>query len=452
MLEKVLHFLQKNTDWQPEKNLLLAVSGGVDSMVMAQLFHQAQKSGQVRGQLALAHCHFGLREEADLDAELVRQTAKKWGIYCFEKRFETAAYAEQKQISIQMAARELRYLWFEQLLEEKNFDYLLTAHHLNDSLETALLNFTRGSGLKGLSGIPAQRGHILRPLLELSREEIETYAKKQGIPWREDLSNQSLKYRRNLLRHEVIPVLQQINPNLLEGFRQTSHNLREAEKIYRHALSAFRQMLLRPKGRQWVIDKKALQQTPAPATLLYELLREFGFSAAVSLEALEGSENMPGSIFLSPTHEMLNDRESWIIRRRREKSRPFHIEIQKGQSSAELPDGSILRLTRTTQRPDSFPHSLYEAWLDADKLEYPLHIRPWKAGDFIRPLGMKGRKKKLQDLFTDHKLNRFEKEKIWVLADALQRIAWVPGLCLAEWCKLDEKSSVFLKMVFDNKL
>ncbi len=463
MLKRTLHFLQKKTPWQAENNLLLAVSGGVDSMVMAHLFKEAREQGLVQGQLALAHCHFGLRREADLDAELVQQTAEKWGLPCFTKSFETAAYAEHHQMSIQMAARELRYLWFGQLLEEQGFDFLLTAHHLNDSLETALLNFIRGSGLKGLIGIPARRGHILRPLLETTREEILAYAKKHHIPWREDSSNQSLKYRRNLLRHEIIPRLQQINPGLLEGFRQTSHNLKEAEKLYRHALAAYglppaegrppqgASPLLQAKGKNWEIDKKRLLETPAPATILYELLRPFGFSAAVSRQALEGARGIPGSIFLSPTHEMLSDRDKWVIRSRTEVERPLYIEIQRGQASAELPDGRRLLMKWDLQAPQSFPDTPCEAWLDADKPEYPLLLRPWKAGDFIRPLGMKGRKKKLQDLFTDHKLSRFEKEKIPVLADALGRIAWVPGLQMAEWCKVDEESERVVWFGFEEK-
>ncbi len=440
MIRQTLAFLQSETDWQPEDRLLLAVSGGMDSMVMLHLCRRAVEEGHIEGKIAVAHAHFGLRAEADADAEFVAQTAQKLDLPYYEKRFETKIFAERQQISIQMAARQLRYLWFEQLINEEGYDRLLTAHHLDDSLETALLNFCRKSGIKGLAGIPPQRGHILRPLLWASRKTLEAYAKKQGISWREDSSNTSLKYRRNALRWEVIPKLKTLNPQLSESFRQTSQNLREAERIYRHAIAGFRQMLMLKRGDSWQIDKQQLLNTPAPATVLYELLRKFHFSAEVSRQALEGAKLPSGGLFLSPTHEMLNDRDSWIIRQRFKPKEKNTFTIQRHQKELRLPDGRRLSMQYSKKIPASFDSSGKDVWLDLFRLDFPLLLRPWKPGDWFFPLGMRGRRKKIQDLLTDRKVNRFAKEKVMVLETNKKQIAWVLGHQIADWCKITDKT------------
>ncbi len=446
MIKETLHFLREQTDWQPEAGLLLAVSGGIDSMVMAHLFLQAKEEGLIHGKLALAHCHFGLREEADEDAAFVRHFAEEAGLACYEKRFATAEFAERQQISIQMAARELRYLWFEQLLEKEQFDYLLTAHHLNDALETALLNFTRGTGIKGLSGIPPQRNHILRPLLWASRKQIETYANNKKIKWREDLSNLSRKYRRNLIRQDVIPKLEAINPSLSQGFRQMSGQLREAEALYRYAVKKLRRAICRQEGKKLFINKEQLLKSPAPASLLYEFIKPFGFSPAISEQALHSVQMPSGGVYLSPSYEMLSDRKQWIIRPRHEIVKRQPIRIEKGQEEVHLPHGGKILMKWDIPPEYPFSDNPNQILIDAQRPDYPLLLRPWRPGDVMQPLGMKGRRKKLQDIFTDAKLNRFEKEEAWVLTSAQGRIIWAVGLRMAEWCKLTEhtKSAVLI--------
>ena len=450
MIRQTLAFLQSETDWQAQDKLLLAISGGVDSMVMLDICRKARDEGYIQGEIAVAHAHFGLREEADADAEFVRQTAQKLGLPYYEKRFETEVFAERKQISIQMAARQLRYLWFEQVLEDEGYDRLCTAHQLDDSLETALLNLIRQSGLKGLAGIPPQRGNILRPLLWAGRKEIEAYAKKQGILWREDSSNASTKYRRNALRLEVIPLLKNINPQLTKGFAKTSHHVREAEKIYRYAIEGFRQKLLIKRGNSWLIHQEEVLKTPAPETILYELLRKFHFSSDISRQALETAGHPSGGIFLSPTHEMLNDRKYWIIRPRSKAEEKNTFIIQRRQKQVVLPDGRCLKLEYSRELPAALGSTSNEAYLDTFSLDFPLLLRPWKPGDFFYPLGMRGRRKKIQDLLTDHKVDRFKKEKVMVLETSKKKIAWVVGYQIADWCKIKTKTKEVLHLIWQS--
>lgn len=425
---------------------LLAVSGGIDSMVMCDFFLKTNRK------FAIAHCNFSLRgEESDGDEKLVAAFAQKHQIPFFGKRFETEKYAEENKIGIQEAARNLRYEWFEKLTQTTDYQLIVTAHHLNDSAETVLLNLTKGTGLSGLHGIPARRENIIRPLLNFSKEELKNYAKKYEIEYREDSSNASVKYQRNLIRNSVIPLLKKVNPSFEKTMEGNIERLSATEEIFSFFIEKIKLEILKKKGDLWKISKLKLQHLPHPETILFEILKPLNFNFKQIKNVFEILEAEPGKVFNSPTHQLLIDRDAIFVKPFSEKE-PVHVFLN--QNETKQISNSIIEISCEIleNKPAEFTKSNNTALLDFSKLTFPLTIENWKPGDKFQPLGMKGKHQKLQDFFSNQKLNRFEKEEILVVKSA-GRICWIADFRLSENFKLTETTSkTCILKIYNSKL
>lgn len=412
---------------------LVAVSGGIDSVVLCELAHQLQLNW------AIAHCNFQLRgKESDEDEIFVKQLAVRYQVPIFVQQFETKQYAQELQISIQVAARELRHAWFKKLLQTQQFDYLMTAHQANDVLETALYNLTKGTGIAGLRSMQPIQQHIVRPLWQFERKEIELFAKTQQLTWREDSSNASDKYSRNFIRHQVVPLLEQINPAIITHFLTTAQRLADTEKILIQALKEFEKKAVQTKNENEVwLNVQVLQQTETPLLLLSEYLKKYHFSYAQSQEVwkmLQHSET--GKSVFSATHQALKNRAYLII---------LPISLQKENQNYvihQLENNLIKTPFFILQKiePEKLVKSNTTALLSVEKLQFPLTLRVWQNGDSFCPLGMKGRKKKISDFLINAKIPLHQKEKTYVLCNANQEIIWLLGHRIDERFAATEKS------------
>lgn len=421
MLETFLTHLREKCRLQDGERVLLALSGGVDSMAMADLFRQ---TGRLHG---IAHCNFGLRGAAsDADEALVRAYAAEHGIPFFSTSFDTLRMAAEAGESIQTAARRLRYEWLEQVRAAHSYDFTATAHHADDAAETLLYNLAKGCGIRGLHGIAERSGRLLRPLLFATRQEIEAYARRERIPWREDASNRERYYARNRIRLEAVPVFRSINPQWTETMAANIARFRDAEALLGFAVAQIAERVLsREPAGGLRIQLEALSEYPAAATVLYEILRPYGFGASQVQALLEARGRQSGALFLAPGHRLILHRGDALLEALPEGEASVW-EWSEAQPVISLPEGSWI-LEKKSGHPEQLPASPAMALLDADRTALPLRIRPWQPGDRFCPLGMDGRSKKLQDLFTDLKLSRFEKERARVVETAKGEICWVAG-------------------------
>ncbi len=417
--EQFAAFVARELPELPRARTLLAVSGGLDSMAMAWLCVGAGWS------VGIAHCNFCLRgAESDGDEAFVRAFAEAQGVPFFGRRLDARAEARKQGISIQMAARRLRYAWFEELAVREGYDYVATAHHLDDHFETVLLNMLRGTGLRGLQGIPLRRGRIVRPLLGLSRPELEQWMRSEGHAWREDRSNATLDYERNYLRHRVLPVLDHLRPSWRQAYGRNSAFVRDGLQLWEEAVTRALDALVERQGEAEVLDLEALRRQPGGRALLREWLAPRGFSGAQVWDVWACSRS--GAQFASATHVVWYDRGRLLLRPRTEDNWG-PLEWPSPEEPLALPDGRILCAELLDEPPRRFPDDPAQAWLDADKVQWPLRVRAWQPGDRFRPLGMGGRSKKLQDLFSDLKLPVPEKKRVPVVECGGQ-ICWVAGL------------------------
>jgi tRNA(Ile)-lysidine synthase len=418
MEKKFKKYLQSLSETPQETRFLLAVSGGVDSMVMADLFLKNELP------FAVAHCNFGLREEAsEEDENFVKSYFERKGISVFSTRFDTSAFAKKNKIGTQEAARTLRYEYFNQILQNADYQYIVTAHHANDNVETMLFNLGSGTGLRGMKGISARRNQYLRPLLAVAKKEVLAYAKKHALPYREDASNATNKYTRNAIRHQVVPELEKINPSFLQGASATLALLDAQLNIYDFFIKNIKKKILSEENNFIKINIETLLQYPETATILYELVKDYGFGNTQTAEMTKAlQERHSGKMWFSQTHELLLDRDFFIIRKKTEHI-DFQILIYNKTSEINCPNFQ-LQLETNAILADLSPNNIF---IDVTKCAFPLLLRKWQAGDLFLPLGLKGKKKKIQDFLTDLKLNRFEKENIFVL-ESEGKIVWVVGL------------------------
>ncbi len=418
MIEKFKRFIFENKLIKPKQKVLLTVSGGIDSVVMAALF---RASGFDFG---FAHCNFGLRgSESNADQAFVEQLATTWDIPCFVKKFDTKQYSIDHKISTQLAARELRYVWFEELIQSKDFELYATAHHLDDQVETFLINAMRGSGVAGLQGIPLRNGNCIRPMLNFGRESIEEYARVNSITFREDRSNLQDDYLRNRLRHFVLPALQQADRNFRQGFQNTFAALADTEKFIHYEIEKRKGMLLQKINNLFFIAIGEIQKETAIDFVLFEMIRDFNFNYAQVQNIITALDKEPGKRFISSTHELVIDRDNLIISEvKNEKISEYKI----AEDDHEIKNPLHLTFKRFV-RTDDFTLAMDRtiAQLDKDKLRFPLSIRNYEEGDFFYPLGMKGRKK-LSDFFIDQKISIPEKRAVWLLLSG-DEIVWVIG-------------------------
>jgi tRNA(Ile)-lysidine synthase len=413
--------------------ILLAVSGGMDSMVMLWLFQQAGYA------VAVAHCNFQLRGvEADGDEEFVKAKCAQWNIPFFCKHFDTNNYASEKGLSIQMAARALRYEWFNELLEKEKMDWVATAHHLNDSIETVLLNLTKGTGIEGLLGIPAQNKKIIRPLLFATREEIENYAAEEGIAWREDKSNESDDYQRNFIRHQVVPRLKEINPSLEKTLQETIYKLQGANEIISSSVEEWKQKHQKIEGDKIMLDKSGL--SGASSLMLWEVVKTYGFNFDQCENIIKALGGQSGKRFSSNSYELIIDRENLIVAKHEENW--MEVRFESDQQEVCLGNKKLtLEITDYTGLPTADKN---QATVDEGLIQSALTWRKWRAGDFFFPLGMKNRKK-ISDFLIDEKISLADKDSLTVL-ECNGEIVWVVGHRLDDRFKVTGKTKRVIKI------
>ncbi|KGE15234.1 tRNA lysidine(34) synthetase TilS [Sphingobacterium deserti] len=440
LLYRFQKYLVESLSISEENRILLAVSGGRDSMLMAYLFIEAGLD------CIIAHCNFNLRgAESDKDEELVREFAGAHGVSFFSHNFDTENYAKEKRISIQMAARELRYAWFAKLRLQERADWIAIAQHQNDHIETALLNLTRGTGLRGLRGILPKQGRLIRPLLFLSSAEVTAQVAKLSIPFRDDQSNFSTKYARNKMRLEVIPKLKEVNPDFETVMIDNITNFQESYQLLQSFISPIRENLFRSNGDYIEVYKTALASYIGNGSLLFELFRPFGFTKSVLRDLQDAWNGESGRYFQSSGYEMLLDRT--LIR-----LRPL-MDSKLKADTVQLHSDSVLinfdgRIFETKLDTDvSIIRENAIAKLDFDHLSFPLQIRYWKEGDIFHPLGMSGRQK-VSDFFTQQKIDRYEKERIPLLINGNGDILWIVGYRIDNRYRITESTKKVFTLVY----
>jgi tRNA(Ile)-lysidine synthase len=433
MKNTLQNHIEKEIPFLKQKKLLLAVSGGLDSMVLLHLFQE------LHFDIAIAHCNFQLRGvESFGDQKFIQDYAEVNAIPIFVTQFDTEAFAKDYKLSTQVAARELRYNWFYELLETENYDYILTAHHADDNLETFLINLARGTGLEGLTGIPEQNDKIIRPLLFSSRLEIDNYAKEHAIEWREDGSNASDKYVRNKIRHHLIPVLKELNPNFMTSFLKTESYLQQSLVMVEDAAVMVYQQVAREVEDQIHFDLNQLLKLPNYQSYLYQWLKEFGFTAWNDIYDLVDSQS--GKQVFAADFRLLKDRDSLILFPIDHSEIQEEFLINKNQTEVKIP------LNVTFCKVDDISQgSNRTIFVDADQLVFPLVLRKWKTGDVFMPFGMNGKSKKVSKLFKDEKLSLIEKENTWLLCSNDQ-IVWVIGMRADERFRTADTTKNILKI------
>ncbi|MDO9593799.1 MAG: tRNA lysidine(34) synthetase TilS [Lutibacter sp.] len=429
-----------------DKNLLIAISGGIDSVVLTHLLHK------LHFKISLAHCNFSLRgKESNEDEEFVKELGEKLEVQTHTIKFETEAYAEEKGISTQMAARDLRYSWFQKIAKENNIDYIITGHQKDDVLETFFINLTRGTGLDGLTGIPEIQGNIVRPFMIFSRNDILIYAAKKKILWREDRTNSSIRYVRNKIRHKIIPVLKELNPNLLETFHNTLENLKGSQQIVKDRIQNVKEKMTKIHKNELHFSIDELKKLSNPKIYLFEILKEYGFTEWNDVADL--LECQSGKQVFSKTHRLLKDREVLILSEILQQEEIERFEIFENTTEINVP--IALKFETITIPFDTKNHQnkvLEELIfddkntisIDFDNLEFPLILRKRQKGDFFFPIGLNG-KKKVSKFFKDEKLSLIDKENAWLLCSK-NDIVWVVGMRLDDRFKVIKTTSKILKI------
>ncbi len=419
MLNHFLKYKKETLKIDSTQRVLLAVSGGIDSMVMLHLFRAANIS------IGVAHVNFRLRDKAsNEDALFVRQTCEKEGIDFHTIEFDTNLIATGRKQSIQVVARDLRYEWLEKIRSENSFDFIATAHHLNDSIETAFYNFTKGTGIRGLTGIPPRRDNIIRPLLFASKDEVQKYAASFEVLYREDASNASDKYARNLIRHQVIPPLQSLNPALEKTAKKNFDKLKEVTLLFNERIAQIKNEVMTSfENGDTELNLEMIKEHPAQQTILFECLSPFGFNEDQISQMLQSTHTNSGRQFFSPTHRAVLNRAQLLITHATSRDLASEVYLEAANEKVNL-GNAIIYTTRIREIPKEFDPQ--KAYLDWDKLVFPLKFRRWQRGDTFQPMGMKGRKQKLKDFFINNKLSLLEKEKIWILESA-GTICWIAG-------------------------
>jgi tRNA(Ile)-lysidine synthase len=437
MLQRFTNFVSEKSLFTGNDQLLLAVSGGMDSVVLCHLLH---KSGS---NFSIAHCNFNLRaQESDQDEAFVKKLAKKYKVRCFIKSFETQQFADENKLSVQMAARELRYNWFRQLAADLSFDKILTAHHQSDLAETVLLNLIRGTGISGLHGIKPLSGNLARPLLFATREEIMGYIAEEQLTWREDSSNASTKYSRNFVRQEIIPLIKKLNPSFEDTLKETVQKVSAAEEIFKEQIDLLRVSEVRESKDFISVSQEKFRTDKFAEIRLFEILRPYNFTFPQIKFILDSIDEPAGKHFESPTHLLVNDRGNFIITHKNlEAFSSLEIYTCPGEISFE---GRKLILKEMEANTYKISPDKNIAALDAARLKFPLTLRKWKEGDWFMPLGM-NKKKKLSDFFIDEKvpLNLKDQKRVLVSDGA---IVYIPGMRVDDRFKITEETERIIEI------
>ncbi len=426
MLEAFSEHINKNFPHLAESKLLIACSGGVDSIVLTHLLYQRKM------EFDLAHCNFGLRgAESDSDQAFTEKLGQQLCVKVYVKQFDLS----KQSGSIQLIARDLRYEWFHQLIKEHNYDFLLTAHHTDDSMETFLINLSRGTSIEGLTGIPENSNRTLRPLLPFSKEQILNYAKEQGLHWREDSSNAETKYLRNEIRHEIIPKLKKLHPTFLQNFQNTQEHLQNTQLWVENQIKTIKERLFVKEDNRISISAKELNKIQPLESTLYFLFKNYGFTDTKNLKDLLFA--ISGKQLVSKTHRLVKNREHLLLEEISEKVIEV-FEIRKHEFKIEKPIQIHGYAVNAIEK-----YSVNTIFVDKETLNYPLLIRKWQNGDYFYPFGMEG-KKKVAKFFKDEKIDILSKEKQWLLCSG-EKIVWVIGRRADDRFKVTSKTKDIIK-------
>ena len=437
MLKQFEVNILKNDLFNKTDKLLIAFSGGVDSVVLCDLLTKAGYH------FDLAHCNFQLRgTEANDDTSFCETYAKLIHTKCHTIYFDTKNYAIEHKLSIQMAARELRYKWFKELISEHGYTYLLTAHHANDNAETLFVNLTRGTGIKGLQGIPEKQNNTIRPLLFATKEMIKNYVKKHNIQFREDSSNQEVKYKRNFIRHQIIPELKKLNPILEETLNTSIHYFKQSSQIVTQFCKSKFKDICEENNERLKINIALLLLEPQKETLLFEWLHSKGFKAnqIEQLTIVLNDKNNVGKFFESSTHQLAVDRTYLIVKKKTNETITTEFKINSISDTTHLP----IKLVFEEIKQASFSNDKNELYFSVTDDFFPLTLRKWKIGDKFQPFGMNGFKK-ISDYFKDQKLSKFDKEAVWIL-ESNQQIVCIVGFRMDNRFKVTKESIQILKL------
>ena len=449
MIQKIQSYIQQHNLANSGTPVILACSGGVDSMVLADVLLK------LNHKIAIAHCNFQLRgNESDADEKFVEAFAKKNDLTFYSVKFETKLFKKSNDLSTQMAARQLRYDWLEKIRKEHGYHAIATAHHLDDQLETILLNFTKGTGIKGLTGMQPKNGFVIRPLLEISKQEITGYAQENKIDFREDSSNASDDYQRNLIRHTVIPDLQKINSSLIETTAGFISKMNDYELLSAERIESTRKKCYSEKDGIAEIKMGFIKTHPAGKTILFHLLKPFGFNSTQALKVYENFHSLKtksGKQFLSETHRLVIDRKSLFVIEKNA-TRQDHLILETIPNQVVFNQYTIA-FSMVPAKEVNMKTSGRFAYIDADQLEFPLHLRSWSEGDYFYPFGMgklktptKPGKKKLSKYFKDEKFSLVDKENAAVLFSG-DKLVWLVGHRIDDRFKVTQKTSSVLKLV-----
>ena len=424
----------------PADRILLAVSGGVDSVVMTDLF---AKAGYTFG---IAHCNFHLRgSDSDSDEAFVRSLAEKYQVPIYCIGFDTTAFAKEQKLSIEEAARKLRYDFFDKIAVQHGYRYIATAHHNNDAIETFFINLIRGTGLTGLHGIRPVNGKIIRPLLPFSRQEISEYASRNSLPFHEDYTNNETVFLRNKIRHQLLPLLKEISPQIEPTMMRNMANIADAERIFHEAIAEKQRQIFKHEDDKITVSKDDIRQLTPCNTYLFEMLRPFGFNAAAVGDLLSALDST-GRQFHSPTHTILTNRDTIIIKEKEIRTNDTEYTIEKGATSITTPIHLVLEQSKTGEVHD-LRTDQNTIFTDSRKLKYPLILRRWRQGDRFQPFGMKTTRK-LSDFFKDNHLSLFEKNEKWLLCNNDGQIIWIVGMRMDERFKVAPQSDEILMIKF----
>lgn len=438
MIEVVRKYIDQNQLLTKKELVIVGISGGADS---AALLHMLVSMGY---QCIAAHCNFKLRgEESDRDELFTDNYTHTLQVPLRTIVFETKQYALNNHLSIEMAARELRYAWFEELRKEYNAQAIAVAHHRDDSIETLLINLTRGSGLCGLTGIRPRNGYVVRPLLPLSREDVFSYIDSNKLSYVTDSTNSSDIYTRNFIRLKVLPLLAQINPSIKASLARTADHLGEAEIIFKHVIHEARNKVIQDNS----LSIDALMEFPAPKTILFELLKPYGFTRLVTEDIFSSLEKDSGKLFYSDSYRLLKDRSFLLIDSlEKHEQQCFTLDNVEGHITVPI---ELIFSKLVINKDFLIERNLNFAYFDYDKLKFPLTLRHWKEGDWFVPFGMTGRKK-LSDYFSNNKFSLFDKEKIWLLCNG-EDIIWIVGERPDNRYRIDKSTKKVLKVNFLDK-
>jgi len=418
MYQRFLDFIEAHELVHFGDRILIGVSGGVDSMVMAHLFLKAGF------RFAVAHCNFQLRgKESDGDEEFVQSFAEDHDLAFYKKNFDTESFANNNRLSVQMAARKLRYQWFKELKTGYNYDTVAMGHNKNDLVETFFINIARGTGLKGITGIKPRNDYIIRPVLFATREEILNFSREYEIDYREDSSNLTVKYSRNKIRHHIIPGFQQINPRFLETVRENIERFQDAYTIYMRAVEEKKSELTFREGSDLYVNIEKLLTLPEKSTYLFEILKPYHFSKEIVHEVIDQLDAEPGKEFFSQTHMLVKDRD-YLIVTAREAGDSSRYYIDEWVDHVEEPIRLKFNLIDDVQKY-KIPGDPHVISIDYHKVQFPIMLRKWKSGDYFKPFGF-DHYKKLSDFFVDRKYSLLDKERAWILASG-EKIIWVVG-------------------------